>query len=101
MHSTAHTAAEPARNHDTAAFEDHANLINWGRVEVVPAGRTRPGDAPKDSSLSPFILTLGAWRGLADQGGCDPPSPQADRLMLAQAEPGWQALLVLAYVRKG
>ena len=30
-----------------------------------------------------------------------PPPPQADRLALAQAQPGRQALLVLAYLRKG
>jgi hypothetical protein len=33
--------------------------------------------------------------------GGGPPSPQADRFVLAQAEPGQQALLALAHLRKG
>ena len=44
-------AAELARNHGTAAPEDHANVISLGRVQVDP-GHARPADAPEDPSLT-------------------------------------------------
>ena len=48
---------------------------------------------PCRASVVPCNPHLRHWR--------DPPSPQADRLVLAQAQPGAPGLLVLAYLRKG
>ena len=50
-HAEPQAAAELARNHGTAAPEDHANVTSLGRVVVDP-GYTRPADAPEDPSLT-------------------------------------------------
>jgi hypothetical protein len=46
------SAAELARSYNTATPEDHANVINLGRVEEDPVGCVRPAHAPKDPSLT-------------------------------------------------
>jgi hypothetical protein len=65
------SAAELARNHDTAAPADHAKMISAGRVEIDPAGRARPAHVPKDS-----LLTVSATPR------CNPPI-RADRRIFA------------------